>query len=183
MPKTTYLVKKNPTARKEEIEWQELSGKEFYAFLHSEEGKGRPFIHLVDDIAYEAGEIYIEADPEEYKAWKKEENARQYRKRQHDKVEILSLDKLLEETGGYHEKCLEDKTVSIENLILEHEQKERLYHAVALLSSEEQEVLKALYFSDKPMTQQALSSQYGISSAAMNKRLKKILEKLLKVFG
>ena len=129
MSKTTYLIKKNPTTRKEETEWLELSGKEFYALLQSKEGKGRYFIHLTDDVDYEAGEIYIEADQEEYKAWKKEQNAHQYLKRQQEKVEILSLDKLAEETGNGLGEPFKDE--AIENFILEKEQKERLYRAVA----------------------------------------------------
>lgn len=183
MSKATYLVKKNPAARKKETEWQELSGKEFYALLQSKEGKGRYFIHLVDDIAYEVGEIYIEASHEEYTAWKKEENARQYRRRQQEKAEIFSLDRLIEETGSCLEERLADKAVSVENFILEQEQKERLHRAVAFLLPEEQEILRALYFSEKPMTQQALANRYGISGAAMSKRLKKILGKLFKFLG
>ena len=48
-----------------------MSGEEFYRFTHSEEGKGRYFIHLTDDVGYEADEIYIEAGYEEYQDWYK----------------------------------------------------------------------------------------------------------------
>ena len=50
MAKTIYLVKKNPESKKENTEWMQMSGEEFYRFTHSEEGKGRYFIHLTDDV-------------------------------------------------------------------------------------------------------------------------------------
>ena len=60
MAKTIYLVKKNPESKKENTEWLQMSGEEFYRFIHSEEGEGRYFIHLTDYVGYEADEIYIE---------------------------------------------------------------------------------------------------------------------------
>ena len=78
MAKTIYLVKKNPESKKENTEWMQMSGEEFYRFTRSEEGKGRYFIHLTDDVGYEADEIYIEAGYEEFYSWKQEDNRHRY---------------------------------------------------------------------------------------------------------
>ena len=59
MAKTIYLVKKNSESKKENTEWMQMSGEEFYRFTHSEEGKGRYFIHLTDDVGYELSLIHI----------------------------------------------------------------------------------------------------------------------------
>lgn len=58
--------------------------------------------------------------------------------------------------------------------------KDKLYAAIAKLKPQEQELLRNLYLSDKPMTQKQYASVLGITENAVRKRLAKIRLKLKK---
>ena len=62
MSRKIYLVKKDPTCKKENIEWLQPTGREFFKFLASPESKGRYFIRLRDDVSFECDDIFIEAN-------------------------------------------------------------------------------------------------------------------------
>lgn len=59
--------------------------------------------------------------------------------------------------------------------------KDKLYAAIAKLKPQEQELLRNLYLSDKPMTQKQYASVLGITENAVRKRLAKIRLKLKKL--
>lgn len=50
-----YFRMKDPKCKPEEIEWVEMTGKEFYCFVSSPEGRGRYFIDM-DDVVLETSE-------------------------------------------------------------------------------------------------------------------------------
>ena len=52
---TRYFRLKVPKYMSEEIEWIEMTGREFYRFANSPEGQGRHFIDM-DDVVLEASE-------------------------------------------------------------------------------------------------------------------------------
>ena len=50
-----YFRMKDPKCKPEQIEWIEMTGREFYRFVNSLEGRGRHFIDM-DDVVLEASE-------------------------------------------------------------------------------------------------------------------------------
>lgn len=58
--------------------------------------------------------------------------------------------------------------------------KDKLYAAIAKLKPQEQELLRNLYLSDRPMTQKRCADILGITENAVRKRLAKIRLKLKK---
>ena len=50
-----YFRMKDPKCRPEQVEWIEMTGREFYRFVNSPEGQGRHFIDM-DDVVLEASE-------------------------------------------------------------------------------------------------------------------------------
>lgn len=148
MAKTIYLVKKNPESKKENTEWMQMSGEEFYRFTHSEEGKGRYFIHLTDDVGYEADEIYIEAGYEEFYSWKQEDNRHRYLADCAKDTMIISSD--VPVTGGEELlliDTIQDESISIDEMIVHKEMLKKLREALASLSSDEVAIIQTLYFS------------------------------------
>lgn len=89
---TKYLAWKDANCNGNNIEWLELTGREFYALIKSPAGKGRYFIRLYDDIGFECNEIYIEATLSGYRNWRVDENAHNYLKRINKDYETFSLD-------------------------------------------------------------------------------------------
>ena len=180
MAKTIYLVKKNPESKKENTEWMQMSGEEFYRFTHSEEGKGRYFIHLTDDVGYEADEIYIEAGYEEFYSWKQEDNRHRYLADCAKDTMIISSD--VPVTGG--EELLigtiQDESISIDEMIVHKEMLKKLREALASLSSDEVAIIQTLYFSGRIVTEAEAGKRLGMSQQAFNYRKKKIFSKLAK---
>lgn len=165
MAKTIYLVKKNPESKKENTEWMQMSGEEFYRFTHSEKGKGRYFIHLTDDVGYEADEIYIEAGYEEFYSWKQEDNRHRYLADCAKDTMIISSD--VPVTGG-------------EEMIVKKEMLKKLDEAMASLSSDEMTIIQTLYFSGRIVTEAEAGKSLGMSQQAFHYRKKKIFSKLAK---
>ena len=61
-----YLRWKNPDCNGKAIEWEEMSGKAFFAFLNSNSSEGRYFIKLNNDICFDANVVFIEATKAQY---------------------------------------------------------------------------------------------------------------------
>jgi hypothetical protein len=87
-----YYIWKDPNCAGVDIEWLELTGKEFYALLKHPESKTRHFIRLGNDISLEADIIYIEATEEQYRDWRREQNAHNHLRRVNSAFLKLSLD-------------------------------------------------------------------------------------------
>ena len=181
MAKTIYLVKKNPESKKENTEWMQMSGEEFYRFTHSEEGKGRYFIHLTDDVGYEADEIYIEAGYEEYQDWYKEARRHRYLADCAKDTTIISSD--VPVTGGEGLlliDTIQDESISIDEMIEKKEMLKKLREALASLSSDEVAIIQTLYFSGCIITEAEAGKHIGISQQTFHYRKKKIFSKLAK---
>ena len=179
MAKTIYLVKKNPESKKENTEWMQMSGEEFYRFTHSEEGKERYFIHLTDDVGYEADEIYIEAGYEEYQDWYKE--ARRHLSDCAKDTMIISSD--VPVSGGEELlliDTIQDESISIDEMIEKKEMLKKLREALASLSSDEVAIIQTLYFSGCIITEAEAGKHLGISQQTFHYRKKKIFSKLAK---
>ena len=146
MAKTIYLVKKNPESKKENTEWLQMSGEEFYQFTHSEKGKGRYFIHLTDDIGYEADEIYIEAGYKEFCFWKQEDNRHRYLADCAKDTILISSD--VPVTGGEELliDTIQDESISIDEMIVKKDMLKKLREVMASLSSDEKAIIQTLYF-------------------------------------
>ena len=182
MAKTIYLVKKNPESKKENTEWMQMSGEEFYRFTHSEEGKGRYFIHLTDDVGYEADEIYIEAGYEEYQDWYKEARRHRYLADCAKDTTIISSD--IPVTGGEGLlliDTIQDDGISTEEMITRKEMLKKLYEAMSSLSSDEMIIIQTQYFSGRIVTEAEAGKSLGMSQQAFHYRKKKIFSKLAKI--
>ena len=181
MAKTIYLVKKNSESKKENTEWMQMSGEEFYRFTHSEEGRGRYFIHLTDDVGYEADEIYIEAGYEEYQDWYKEARRHRYLSDCAKDTMIISSD--VPVSGGEELlliDTIQDESISIDEMIEKKEMFKKLREALASLSSDEVAIIQTLYFSGCIITEAEAGKHLGISQQTFHYRKKKIFSKLAK---
>ncbi len=180
MAKTIYLVKKNPESKKENTEWLQMSGEEFYRFIHSEEGEGRYFIHLTDDVEYEADEIYIEAGYEEFCSWKREDNRHRYLADSAKDIVLISSD--VPVTGGEELliDTIQDENISIDETIIKKDMLKDLCEAMASLSSDEKAIIQTLYFSGHIVTEAEAGKNLGMSQQVLHYRKKKIFSKLAK---
>ncbi len=183
MNRKIYLVKKDPTCKKADIEWLQLSGREFYAFTRSPQGKDRFFITLKDDIDYECDEIHIEATYDEYREWQSEYDAHRYLRRIQKDYQTLSLDVVVGDEGETLHEMVRDDSTSVEDLIVEADLRSRMNLALQKLSTEERFVIDTYYFSRKKNTDSAIARTMGISHQALNKKRRVILKKIFLLVG
>lgn len=183
MSKKIYLVRKDPTCKKENSEWLQLTGREFFAFTKSPEGKGRYFIRLYDDLSYECDDIYIETTYAEYRAWHHEHDAHCYLAMQNKNFQILSLDA---PAGGGEDNFMDtvsDDSISVEDLTIRELDIQKVKRIIMFFSPEEQEIIDSLYLSALPKKQIILAAEMNISVKALSKRKIKIIKKIRKMLG
>ncbi len=183
MANKIFLVRKDPMSSRENVEWRQVNGREFYRLTSGKEGERRHFIHLTDDISYEASEIFIEATYEEYRSWRVEEHRHQYLIECMEGTQTLSADVPVSQGEDALIDTVEDDGVPIEEAIEEQDLIERLRVAVRMLQPQERQMIEKLYLQTNPLRQRELAKEMEITPGGLNKQLKKVLEKLRKMIS
>jgi len=179
---TKYLAWKDANCNGNNIEWLELTGREFYALIKSPAGKGRYFIRLYDDIGFECNEIYIEATLSGYRNWRVDENAHNYLKRINKDYETFSLDAPIDsEENTLHDLVGCDQP-SVEDDVLGKFEMERINFALESLSPDERFIIDSYYLVTQK-TDDDIAHEIGISHQAINKKRKLILKKIFILVG
>jgi DNA-directed RNA polymerase sigma subunit (sigma70/sigma32) len=181
--KTTYLVWKDPNCNGINPDWQELNGREFFAFIKMPENKGRHFIKLfsVSEDGSD-GDIVMEATETAYDDWKQEKNRSDYLRRCNEGYTVLSYHAMETEDGCYGEELLPDETVNVEDDCFFMMDKKVLKTALARLTPDEYRLIAYLYLSDGKGTVRGYSELTGIPVMTIQDRKTRILKKLKKVF-
>ena len=120
-------------------------------------------IEVEDDFASK----YNELDHESKKAAE--------RHRWHKRKHLLRLD-VIDEDG----EILEDGAESTEEKVIKDEEYAALHKALKTLLPQQQDLIKKIYFEGK--SQIEVARELGITDAAVRNRLRKIFEKIKKVF-
>lgn len=122
-----------------------------------------------------------EAAPEQFKAWKQEQNRRAYLKASAPEYAVVSYDALMREDGTPACEFIQDETEDVAAEATERVMLETLRKALAQLSAEERQLVQALYFDG--MTEREYAEIIGISQPAVHKRICKIIGQLKKYLG
>lgn len=179
--KKKYYVWKDPDCGGSNIEWVELTGREFFALLKCPENKTRHFIRLGPGIDPDADMIYIEATEEQYKEWEQEHNAYKYRCRRRRAVQFLSMDAPPTSTNiaSLHE-VVPDEEVDVEKAALSHLAHEKLEEVLRGLSGEDAKLLAELYLQGKSAAE--VARERGVNRSTVSRQASALLERLQKFF-
>jgi len=170
MLNTRYFRMKNPQCKPEEIEWIEMTGREFYRFVHSPEGQGRHFIDM-DDVVLET----TEAEARKYKA---EKNHHYYIQAQESGWSTLSIYTIEDRNGCSGEEVVRDDAQDVEAEAIMRVERKALLTALTHLDAESRQLIHALYLADTCKTERELARERGLSQMAIHKQKKKILAAL-----
>ena len=140
-----YFRKKNPLCRTEEIEWIEMTGKEFLAFVNAPCNAGRFFIDM-DDVVLECTEA-------EHQAYRSEVNHHNYLMEQEEGWETTSLYCLEPDSGCNGEEVIADETQDVEAAAIFSTDKKNLEVALSRLDSESYSLIYALYLASERKTE------------------------------
>lgn len=176
MKKKIYLARENKTDRAfegKEKRLIEISGEKFYELVTAFSGKKRYFIRLTDDIDFECAEIFAEVSQEEYTDWKKEYNRHIYIRNLRKQYEEVSFDEaLLFLQNEESDEPVPEETAEVNDAFA------LLADAFASLDRDEKELIYLLYLCEEPLTEKQAAAALHITQQAVNKRKKKILEKM-----
>ena len=126
---------------------------------------GEKFEIEVDD---NIGEVIIEME-------KMQSRRNRAETRRHNSLEFMQ-----ENHDGYHPMQFADNRADVEQIIIYSDEKERLHRAIQKLDRKDSIIVKKYYFEDKTMAE--IGKELGITAMAVSKRLKKIPDKIKKVF-
>ena len=177
-----FFIWKDGKYNGENTEWQEISGEEFYELVNDPANSDRLFIHHNDVYDNEADEVYFEATEENYKRWdrmrKKEEYDLQIKLE--NPIEVVSLDTVLYYDDNGIPVTLADEIPEPDPdpMIV------ALYEVIDKLLPEEREMITR-YYLDNPQkkSQRVIAEEMGMPQQTFSYRLKKILEKMKRLFG
>lgn len=91
-----------------------------------------------------------------------------------------SLEFMQEKREGSVPKQFADEGLSIEQMMIDAEEKERLHQAIRKLNSRDALIIKSYYFENKTMAE--IGKELSLSTMAVSKRLKKIPDKIKKIW-
>ena len=91
-----------------------------------------------------------------------------------------SLEFMQENRDGYRPMQFADNRADVEQIIIHSDEKERLHRAIQKLDRKDSLIVKKYYFEDKTMVE--IGKELSISAMAVSKKLKKIPDKIKKLW-
>ena len=174
---TEYHVWKNGVYNGENTDWEQLSGKEFFALVSSPESKGRYFVFMDNNGDKELNEYYLEATREKYLEWKRENMAkiRKLQEKYKNPIEFISFDTVLYEDDDGNPVTLADVIPDPES----DRMLENLRVALLCLTKEERELIDLLFLKNKTHLRECqIADVLGMYPMELSRRKKKIFQKL-----
>ena len=175
---TKYLVWKDPACQGKNIEWVELTGKEFYQLTAQPENKGRRFIKLDDSVCEDADVIIIEATLEQYRNWLPERDSHKYLMETKSGTQALSLD---QPVNGRSDILLADvipDDCGMEEVILKRLLITHLSKLMRCLSISEQELVDVLFLHNpENLSEREIARRQDIPQKTLNCRKIALLKK------
>lgn len=156
-------------------EWVEMTGKEFYRFIHSPKGKKRYFIDM--------GDIVLEVTKVEAHQYRAEQNHRHYLQAQEEGWNTLSLYVIENGSGCSGEEVIADNAQDVEAEAIMRLGYSALYAALAQLDSESYWLIYRLYLAKERKTLRQLSSESGIPVMTLQDRKQKALAILRQILS
>lgn len=117
-----------------------------------------------------------EASTEQFKEWKQEQNRRAYLKASAPEYAVVSYDALMREDGTPACEFIQDETEDVAAEATERVMLETLRKALAQLSAEERQLVRAVFF--EGMTEREYAVKSGIPQKTINDRKRRILAKI-----
>lgn len=169
---TRYFRKKNPTSGTADVEWVEMSGKEYYSFVTAPENRNRYFVDM--------GDVVLECSKAEHKNFKAEDDHSSYILEQSMDWITLSLSELGDGTKCSGEELLPDEAVDVCDRAIQNIRKQALRRALQQLSEDEYRMIILRYHPRYAISEQKIGDLFALSQSGVSRRLKAIKNSLKK---
>lgn len=179
--KTIYLIKTGENENGSPA-WLELTGKEFFRFVHSDACGKRRFIEIEPEFGDE-DRIVMEATEKQLSDWAKERNRAAYLKRWKAKrrYRVVSFSDLFGEHDGDLEDRLADPEVDVETEVLDAIHQNNLRAAIQRLPETEKRLIEQLLLCHMEIGIRELSRKLGLPYSTVHDRVNDAMEHLKKM--
>ena len=163
-----------------------LCGREAYDYLRSAEGKKKRFMKT--STQEDGGEEeYVEVPLAYMRKHRKDERREQYVSDCIEGSGVITIslyamenDDTVDYASG--EELISDPASDVESEVFRKMEKETLRKALEMLTEDEMKIIKAMYFSDRPVTEREMAADLGISQGSVHKRKQAIFRKIKNFF-
>lgn len=182
-----FYVWKDRNCNGVDPEWVQLTGREYFRFIKDPANKERCFVTLDNGGDSDAGVIFMEATPEEYRKWRSEyrSHIRLLKQNMEFIEQQASLDAPLvdDEETNLHD-VVADESVNVADEVSNQLDLETLREALKTLSPEEMQIINAMFFdNDELLSDRRLAEKLKLSKSALHRRKEKIFEKIKNFSG
>ena len=165
-----FFVKSGQADQKGHPVWIELTGREYYKLVKSDEGKTRFFMDM--------GDYVLECTKGEYREYLTEKEHLKYMNRlQKGAINISLFDADLFD-GCNGEERIADQSENVEDAAINEWLMDQLHKAIAQLTEAEQELLKHFFFSNPKKTVRQISKELGLPVMTLQYRKDGVVKKL-----
>lgn len=172
-----FFVWADANCNGENIEWIELTGVEYFEFVHNPLNKDRRIIHLTDSDDYEDDEIFIEATEERYEEWRKEYKHSRYIKCTQEGIEIVSFDYM-----STFESFDYASSINVEDEVINAAFIDVIKDAISHLSKEEKRYVQILTeICESTKTVDEILKSHCIPRRTYYRKIEKIKKKLAQI--
>lgn len=163
--------------------FRRLRGREAYRFLRSPQAIGMRFFKADNDAETDE-ELYVEIPPSQIAKTRRIERREQYVDdcKVDSELTVISSSAPVGDEMEMGEELIADETIFVEEEVLHQLDLKTLREALQTLTTEERELIDALYSSDTPPTVRELGEKMGLHFTTVSKRKKAILKKLRTFF-
>ena len=173
-----YYIWKDKNCNGVNIEWLELTGKEFRDFCREPENRTRRII-ILKDTEEGGNTVFIEVNNEIYEEWKKDANRRFYLNEVYDEFVTVSYYETKEDEEPLVDS-FEDTDDPIEDRVIGKIGIEKLLEVLEKMNEDERDIIYTIYV--KGINIKALANEMEIPYTTFYARVKKILKKMKKLF-
>ena len=171
MAKTVYYIKVRMADGEEE--YKQITGKDFYSLVSTEEGKKRCFVKLPGDENADVPTVVIETTKEQYREWRREYDAERYKNhnQQYSEVSYERIYEELEETVGGTDP---------QGFVIGMEIADRIREVYRDLDEKDKQIFSKRFIKNPRMTKNQIAKELGMTRSSVSRRVKKIQEMILR---
>ena len=184
--KRTFLVKKDPTGDGQD-NWLIMSYGQYAEWRKTEEGRNREIVFgKLEACSDDDTVIFMECSEEASKELKKDCHRKQYIRSRDAETpfQVMSYSTMtFQESETYGEDVLEDTECNVEESVMQRMDVERVRTALKMLTPEERDIIKNFYFSENPLSGEALAEKFATTKSSIYRRRDHALRKLKSILG
>lgn len=184
--KRTFLVKKDPTIEAQD-NWLIMDYRQYAAWRETDEGKNREIVFGKFEACSEDDSIiFMECNEKVSKELKKDCHRKQYIRSRDAETpfQVMSYSTMtIQESEIYGEDVLEDTECNVEESVMQRMDIERVRTALKILTTEERDIIMNFYFSENPLSGEALAEKFATTKSSIYRRRDHALRKLKSILG